>query len=101
MKNTNAVWYVVIALTVWCTWNSVGKNNLASEVLDIDAKTSIILRETAYMTDRLHALENAEPEVIVKEVIKEVEVPVEIIKEVEVIKEVMIKDTTKGQEDVQ
>ena len=53
------------------------------------------------MTDRLYALENAEPEVIVKEVIKEVEVPVEIIKEVEVIKEVMIKDTTEGQEDVQ
>ena len=101
MKKTNAVWYVVIALTIWCTWNSVGKNNLVTALSYVEAQQEIMVRETAYMTDRLYALENAEPEVIVKEIIKEVEVPVEIIKEVEVIKEVMIKDTTEGQEDVQ
>ena len=67
-------------------------------MLDVDTKTSIMVRETAYMTDRLYALENAEPEVIVKEVVKEV--PVEVIKEVEIIKEVMVRDTsdtTSGQ----
>ena len=101
MKKTNAVWYVVIALTIWCTWNSVGKNNLVTALSYVEAQQEIMVRETAYMTDRLYALENAEPEVFVKEVIKVVEVPVEIIKEVEVFKEVMIKDTTEGQEDVQ
>ena len=98
MKNTNAVWYVVMALTAWCLWNSISTNNLVSEITAVDDKTSIIIRETAYMTDRLYALENAEPEVIVKEVVKEV--PVEVIKEVEIIKEVMVRDTsdtTSGQ----
>ena len=58
MKNTNAVWYVVMALTAWCLWNSINTNNLASQMLDVDTKTSIMVRETAYMTDRLYALEN-------------------------------------------
>ena len=93
MKKTNPVWYIVIALTIWCVWNSVARNNLVSSLLDIQTQQQIVLREFAYLTDRIQALEEIEPEVIVKEV--KVEVPVEVIREVEVIKEVMIKDTTE------
>ena len=91
MKKTNPVWYIVMALTIWCVWNSVGKNNLASSLLDIQTQQQIVIRGFAYLTDRLQALEEIEPEVIVKEV--KVEVPVEVIKEVEIIKEVMVRDT--------
>ena len=93
MKKTNTVWYIVIALTIWCVWNSVARNNLVSSLLDVQTQQQIVLREFAYLTDRIQALEEIEPEVIVKEV--KVEVPVEVIREVEVIKEVMIKDTTE------
>mgnify|MGYP003140005782 CR=1 FL=1 len=93
MKKTNPVWYIVMALTIWCVWNSVARNNLVSSLLDIQTQQQIVLREFAYLTDKIQALEEVEPEVIVKEV--KVEVPVEVIREVEVIKEVMIKDTTK------
>lgn len=93
MKKTNPVWYIVIALTIWCVWNSVARNNLVSSLLDVQTQQQIVLREFAYLTDRIQALEEIEPEVIVKEV--KVEVPVEVIREVEVIKEVMIKDTTE------
>ena len=93
MKKTNQVWYIVMALTIWCVWNSVARNNLVSSLLDVQTQQQIVLREFAYLTDRIQALEEIEPEVIVKEV--KVEVPVEVIREVEVIKEVMIKDTTE------
>ena len=93
MKKTNPVWYIVIALTIWCVWNSVARNNLVSSLLDVQTQQQIVLREFAYLTDRIQALEEIEPEVIVKDV--KVEVPVEVIREVEVIKEVMIKDTTE------
>ena len=93
MKKTNPVWYIVIALTIWCVWNSVARNNLVSSLLDIQTQQQIVLREFAYLTDRIQALEEIEPEVIVKEV--KVEVPVEVIREVEVIKEVIIKDNTE------
>ena len=97
MKKTNPVWYIVMALTIWCVWNSVARNNLVSSLLDVQTQQQIVLREFAYLTDRIQALEEIEPEVIVKEV--KVEVPVEVIREVEVIKEVMIKDTTEVDND--
>ena len=80
MKNTNPVWYIVIALTIWCVWNSVGSNKVVSTLNDIRYEQKVVLQEVAHLMDRLRTLENIEPEVIVKEIIKEVkiEVPVEV-----------------------
>ena len=72
MKNTNPVWYIVIALSIWCTWNSVGCNKLTSLANDVRTEQKVVLREVAHLMDRLQTLENIEPEVIVKEIIKEV-----------------------------
>jgi len=89
MKNTNPVWYIVIALSIWCTWNSVGCNKLTSLANDVRTEQQVVLREVAHLMDRLQTLENIEPEVIVKEIIKEieVEVPVEVKDVLDVIKE--------------
>ena len=78
MKSTNPVWYIVIALTIWCVWNSVGSNKVVSTLNDIRTEQKVVLQEVAHLIDRLQALENIEPKVIVKEVIKEVEVPSKI-----------------------
>ena len=93
MKKTNPVWYIMIVITIWCTWNTAGRYGLISTLSDIEAQQQLVLREFSYLADKIQALEEIEPEVIVKEV--KVEVPVEVIKEVEIIKEVMIKDTTE------
>ena len=89
MKNTNPVWYIVIALSIWCTWNSVGCNKLTSLANDVRTEQQVVLREVAHLMDRLQALENIEPEVIVKEIIKEVavEVPSEVKDVIDVLKE--------------
>ena len=89
MKNTNPVWYVVIALTIWCIWNSVGCNKLVSVANDIRTEQQVVVREVSHLMDRLQTLENIEPEVIIKEVIKEVEVevPAEVKDVLDVIKE--------------
>ena len=89
MKNTNPVWYVVIALTIWCIWNSVGCNKLVSVANDIRTEQQVVVREVSHLMDRLQSLENIEPEVIIKEVIKEieVEVPVEVKDVLDVLKE--------------
>ena len=89
MKNTNPVWYIVIALSIWCTWNSVGCNKLTSLANDVRTEQKVVLREVAHLMDRLQALENIEPEVIVKEIIKEVavEVPSEVKDVIDVLKE--------------
>ena len=76
MKNTNPVWYIVIALTIWCVWNSVGGNKVVSTLNDIRHEQQVVLQEVAHLMDRLHTLENIEPEVIVKEIIKEVKIEV-------------------------
>ena len=90
MKKTNPVWYVMIVITIWCTWNTAGRYGLVSTLSNVEKQQQLVLREFAYLTDRIQALENIEPEVIIKEV--KVEVPVEVIKEVikevEVIKEI-------------
>ena len=78
MKKANPVWYIVIALTIWCVWNSVGSNKVVSTLNDIRTEQKVVLQEVAHLIDRLQALENIEPKVIVKEVIKEVEVPSKI-----------------------
>ena len=89
MKNTNPVWYVVIALTIWCIWNSVGCNKLVSVANDIRTEQQVVVREVSHLMDRLQTLENIEPEVIIKEVIKEVEVevPAEVKDVLDVIKQ--------------
>ena len=74
MKDTNPVWYVVIALTIWCVTNSVARNNFVKTLSGIEAQQEIMIREFSHLTDRLQSLESIEPEVIIKEVIKEVEV---------------------------
>ena len=80
MKKTITVWYVVIALTIWCITNSVARNNFVATLSDIKTQQQVMLQEVAHLMDRLRTLEEIEPEVIVKEVIKEVkvEVPVEV-----------------------
>ena len=93
MKKINAIWYVVIALTVWCVWSSISKSSLVSTLSNVETQQELVLREFAYLTDRIQTLEDIEPEVIVKEVIKEIPVEVikEVIKEVEVIKEIPVE----------
>ena len=71
MKSTNPVWYVVIALTIWCTWNSVKSSNSFAVLSTLSTQVSIMTREVGYLMDRLQALEEFEP----AEVIKEVETP--------------------------
>ena len=79
MKDSkNSVWYIVIALTIWCVWNSVSSNNFVSKLADIHTQQQIVTREVSHLMDRLQALESVEPEVIVKEIVKEIEVPVEV-----------------------
>ena len=89
MKNTNPVWYIVIALSIWCIWNSVGCNKLTSLANDIRTEQKVVLQEVAHLMDRLQTLENIEPEVIVKEIIKEIEVPVEVPVEVKDVLDVI------------
>ena len=71
MKNTNPVWYVVIALTIWCTWNSVKSSDSFAVLSTMRTEVSIMTREVGYLMDRIQALEEFEP----TEVIKEVEIP--------------------------
>ena len=71
MKNTNPVWYVVIALTMWCTWNSVKSSNSFAVLSTLGDNVSIMTREVGHLMDRLQVLEEFEP----AEVIKEVELP--------------------------
>ena len=71
MKNTNPVWYVVIALTIWCTWNSVKSSNSLAVLSMVKTEVSIMTREVGYLMDRIQALEEFEP----AEIIKEVETP--------------------------
>ena len=71
MKNTNPVCYVVIALTIWCTWNSLKSSNSFKALSRVSDEVSIMTREVGYLMDRIQALEEFEP----AEVIKEVEMP--------------------------
>ena len=71
MKNTSPVWYVVIALTIWCTWNSVKSSDSFAVLSTLGDEVSIMTREVGHLMDRLQALEEFEP----AEVIKEVELP--------------------------
>ncbi len=75
MKKANPVWYVVIALTIWCTWNSVKSSNLISVLTTLDTEVSIMTREVGFLMDRLDVLETIEPEEVIRE---EVELPVEV-----------------------
>ena len=74
MKNTSPVWYVVIALTIWCTWNSVKSSNSLAVLSMVKTEVSIMTREVGYLMDRIQALEEFEP----AEIIKEVEIPAEV-----------------------
>mgnify|MGYP003650761398 CR=1 FL=1 len=83
MKNANPVWYVVIALTIWCTWNSVKSSNSFAVLATLDTQVSVMTREVGFLMDRLQVLEEVKP----ADVIKEVEIPAEV-KEVEIPAEV-------------
>ena len=74
MKNTNSVWYVVIALTIWCTWNSVKSSNSFAVLSRLGDEVSIMTREVGYLMDRIQTLEEFEP----AEIIKEVEIPIKV-----------------------
>tara|TARA_R100000781_G_scaffold29391_3_gene21510 strand:+ start:557 stop:796 length:240 start_codon:yes stop_codon:yes gene_type:complete len=71
MKNTNPVWYVVIALTIWCTWNSVKSSNSFAVLSMVKTEVSIMTREVGFLMDKIQALEEIEP----ADVVKEVEIP--------------------------
>ena len=93
MKKVNSVWYIVFALTVWCLWNSIGCRLFVSTMNDVKTQQQALSVNVAYLIDRVQQLEEIEPQVIVKEVIKEVE----IIKEVPVKIEELLEDTTNVQ----
>ena len=71
MKKANPVWYVVIALTIWCVCNSVKSSNSFIALSRVSDEVSIMTREVGYLMDRIQALEEFEP----AEAIKEVEIP--------------------------
>ena len=48
MKSTNPVWYIVIALTIWCVWNSVANNKLISLANDVRTEQRVVLQEIAH-----------------------------------------------------
>ena len=56
--------------------NSCGSNKVVSTLNDIRHEQQVVLQEVAHLMDRLRTLENIEPEVIVKEIIKEVKIEV-------------------------
>jgi len=76
MKDTNPVWYVVIALTIWCVTNSVARNNFVKTLSGIQQQQEVMVMEFSDLSNKLEELKNIEPKVIVKEVIKEI--PAEI-----------------------
>ena len=76
MKDTNPVWYVVIALTIWCVTNSVARNNFVKTLSGIQQQQEVMVVEFSELANKLEELKNIEPKVIVKEVIKEI--PAEI-----------------------
>ena len=71
MKNANPVWYIVIALTIWCTWNSVKSSNSFAVLATLDTQVSVMTREVGFLVDRLKVLE----EIKLSDVVKEVEIP--------------------------
>ena len=82
MKNkVNPVWYIVIALTIWCVWNSVSNSGFISKLDDIRTGQQVVAREVAHLMDRLNALELVEPKVIIKEVEVPAEDVLDILKE--------------------
>ena len=72
MKDTNPVWYVVIALTIWCITNSVARKNFVKTLSGIQQQQEVMVMEFSNLATKLEELENIEPKVIVKEVIKEI-----------------------------
>ena len=89
-KNIKTLYCLAIMLTIWCTWNSVKSGNLVTELSNLNTNVQLFAREVSNLIDRTDALEKIEPEVITKEVIKEIEV----IKEVEVPVLALQKDDT-------
>ena len=88
-NNSTTLYCLILMLTIWCTWNSVGCNKLTSLANDVRTEQQVVLREVAHLMDRLQTLEEIEPEVIVKEIIKEIEVPVEVPVEVKDVLDVI------------
>ena len=74
-KQTNAIYCVLLMLTIWCTWNSVKSSNLISVLTTLDTEVSIMTREVGFLMDRLDVLETIEPKEVIRE---EVELPVEV-----------------------
>ena len=74
MKYTKTMLVSIIALILWCGWNTIASNDAVQTSAHARTQQKILLREVSYLTDRLTALEQLEPEVIVKEVIKEIPV---------------------------
>ena len=71
MKITNPVWYVVIALTIWCICNSVKSSDSFTALTTLDTQVSIMTREVGFLMDKIQVLEEIEP----ADVVKQVEIP--------------------------
>ena len=71
MKNTNPVWYVVIALTIWCICNSVKSSDSFAALTTLDTQVSIMTREVGFLMDKIQVLEEIEP----ADIVKQVEIP--------------------------
>ena len=81
-KQTNAIFCILLMLTVWCTCNSVKNNKISQFAKDVYSECQLAIREISFLTDRLTGLESVEPKIITKEI--------EVIKEVEAIKEIEV-----------
>ena len=73
-KQTNAIFCILLMLTVWCTCNSVKNNKISQFAKDVYSECQLAIREISFLTDRLTSLELVEPDIL--KAIKEVEVPV-------------------------
>ena len=78
-RHTNVLYCLAVMFTIWCTWNSVNNGGLVGKVNSYKQEVHLFERQVASLIDRLNMLEQREPSVIVKEVIKEVETPTEDI----------------------
>ena len=78
-RHTNVLYCLAVMFTIWCTWNSVNNGGLVEKVNSYKQEVHLFERQVASLIDRLNVLEQREPNVIVREVIKEVETPTEDI----------------------
>ena len=72
-KHTNALYCLVLMLTIWCTWNSAKSGNLVKGLSNLTTDVQLFEREVASLLDKAAEVEQIE---VIEEAIKEeIELP--------------------------